>query len=58
MRKQVLTLTLNQPRKVLSSFHIKKVGIICSFDIYLFGKGAELVSRLPTIHHCLCSTGW
>jgi len=28
MRKQVLTLTLNQPRKVLSSFHIREMGIL------------------------------
>ena len=28
MRKHVLTLTLNQPRKVFSSFHIREVGII------------------------------
>jgi len=28
MRKHVLTLTLNQPRKVLSSFHIREMGII------------------------------
>ena len=27
MRKQVLILALNQPRKVLSSFHIREMGI-------------------------------
>jgi len=27
MRKQVLTLRLNQPRKILSSFHIREMGL-------------------------------
>jgi len=38
MRKQVLTLTLNQLRKVLSSFHIREMRIFWSFYIYLFGE--------------------
>ena len=33
MRKHVLTLTLNQSRKVLSSFHIREMEIIWSFEI-------------------------
>jgi len=27
MRKQVLTLRLNQPRNILSSFHIREMGV-------------------------------
>ena len=37
MRKQVLTLRLNQPRKILSSFHIREMGvflIIRSFAVF------------------------
>jgi len=40
MRKQVLTSTLNQSRKVLSSFHIREVRII--FDHLTFLRKKEL----------------
>jgi len=61
MRKQVLTLTPNQPRKVLSSFHIIEMGILWSFFFFFFwhlffyirGVGKTLVKRLPSIHHCI-----
>ena len=34
LRKQVLTLTLNQPRKVISSFQIREVGILFHLTFY------------------------
>ena len=44
MRKQVLTLTLNQPRKVLSSFNIWEMWLfifmayLCLFALFALGK--------------------
>jgi hypothetical protein len=49
MRKQVLTSTLNQPRKVLSSFHIREVGILLIiWHLYTFG---ELQNRFHTFRN-------
>ena len=54
--EQILTLTLNQPRKVLSSFHIRNVGILWSFDMEGMGTDASkeviLDTPLPLF------TGW
>jgi len=48
IRKQVLTLTLNQPRKVLSSFHIREVGIILTIINNKESHKLLLVSRMTT----------
>jgi len=50
MRKQVLILALNQPRKVFSSFHIREMGIN---QIYFDSLNALGACRLLTGYHIL-----
>jgi len=62
MRNQVLTLALNQPRKVFFFISYKRDGnylfIYGIFKIKIQGMGQTLVMRLPSIHHCIYKAGW